>query len=356
MRGTTGPTSDASPPSNATEARARPRGLRRFRGAGLGVGWLGIALLGVLGILCFGRLPWTFASVNRPGQPPARRYDAGNIDLSLLPPSWLGTSVEDLRRIERARADGAYVPGRLLGSDRQGRDVFARCLAGGAISLVVGFSAAALSMVIGTAYGAFAGFRGGRVDAVMMRIVDVLFGLPSILLVVLLAVAVGGRLDASGDAVAPWLRQAIELVTLLVAIGGVSWLTMARVIRGQVLSLKAQPFIEAARAIGVPSGTQFRVHLLPNLFGPIAVYATLAVPSAILSESFLSFLGIGIRDPLPSWGNLAADALSELNTVSSRWWMLVAPCLLIAVALVSLNFVGDSLRQRLDPLGRRAAR
>lgn len=303
-------------------------------------------------LLSFGSVPWTFATVTAPGEPPARRYDAGNIDLSLLPPLWLGTSADDHARIERAEREKRYIPGRLLGSDRQGRDVFARLLAGGAISLMVGFSAAALAMVIGTAYGALAGFKGGRVDSVLMRAVDILFGLPSILLVVLLAVAVNGRLDAIGDRIAPWMRQAIELLTLLVAIGGVSWLTMARVIRGQVLSLKAQPFIEAARAIGVPPAAQFRRHLLPNLFGPIAVYATLAVPSAILSESFLSFLGIGIRDPLPSWGNLAADALSELNTVSSRWWLLAAPCLLIAMALMSLNFVGDALRQRLDPLGR----
>jgi oligopeptide transport system permease protein len=315
------------------------------------VGWLGFAILATLVLACFGSLPWTFALVTRPGEPPARRYDAGNIDLSLLSPSWMKTSDADRARIERAEGEQRYIPGRILGSDRQGRDVFARCLAGGAISLTVGFLAAALAMVIGTGYGAYAGFKGGRIDAIMMRIVDVLFGLPSILLVVLLAVAVNGRLEASGDRIAPWARQGIELVTLLVAIGGVSWLTMARVIRGQVLSLKAQPFIEAARAIGVSSGGQFRVHLLPNLFGPIAVYATLAVPSAILAESFLSFLGIGIRDPLPSWGNLAADALSELNTVSSRWWLLAAPCLLIATALVSLNFLGDSLRQRLDPLG-----
>lgn len=337
-------------------AAARPRRLLRDRLQLTGSGLLGFTLLATLVLLCFGSLPWTFALVTKPGEPPARRYDAGNIDLSLLPPSWLATSDADEARIDRARAEGAYVPGRLLGSDRQGRDVFARALAGGAISLTVGLSAATLAMLIGTAYGAYAGYRGGRTDAIMMRLVDILFGLPSILLVVLLAVAVNGRLEAVGDRIVPWLRQAIELVTLLVAIGGVSWLTMARVIRGQVLSLKAQPFIEAARAIGVEPRDQFLVHLLPNLIGPIAVYATLAVPSAILSESFLSFLGIGIRDPLPSWGNLAADGLSELNTVSSRWWLLVAPCSLIALALLSLNFLGDSLRERFDPMRRARGR
>jgi oligopeptide transport system permease protein len=317
------------------------------------VGATGAALLGALLLLCFGSLPWTFALVTEPGKPPARRYEAGNVNLSLLPPSWIAVdeakAADIAKRIAEAEAAGAYVPGRLLGSDRQGRDVFARALAGGAISLTVGLSAAALAMIIGTSYGAYAGYRGGRTDALLMRAVDILFGLPSILLVVLLAVAVNGRLEAVGDRIPPWLRQGIELVTLLVAIGGVSWLTMARVIRGQVLSLKGQPFLEAARAIGVAPRDQFLVHLLPNLIGPIAVYATLAVPSAILSESFLSFLGIGIRDPLPSWGNLAADGLSELNTVASRWWLLVAPCALIATALLSLNFLGDSLRERFDP-------
>jgi oligopeptide transport system permease protein len=329
--------------------------LAAIAGSSLGAGWLGLGLLLVLIGACFGSLPWTFALVSKPGEPPARRYDAGNVDLSLLPPMWRELNADDQARLKRAASEGRYVPGRILGSDRQGRDVFARCLAGGALSLTVGFSAATIAMLIGTAYGAFAGFKGGRVDALLMRIVDILFGLPSILLVVLLAVAVNGRLEGLGDRIPPWMRQVIELLTLLVAIGGVSWLTMARVIRGQVLSLKAQPFIEAARAIGVSPREQFRVHLLPNLFGPVAVYATLAVPSAILSESFLSFLGIGIRDPLPSWGNLAADAMSELNTVSSRWWLLLVPCVLIAASLVSLNFLGDSLRQRLDPLGRRRA-
>jgi ABC-type dipeptide/oligopeptide/nickel transport system permease subunit len=328
---------------------ARSAQVRTGARRGLGIGWFGLAILGVLVVACFGSLPWTFALVSEPGQPPARRYDAGNIELSLLPPVWLESTPAIEARIESVREAGGYVPGRLLGTDRQGRDVFARCLAGGAISLLVGLSAAALAVLIGTTYGSVSGYAGGRTDAVLMRLVDILYGLPSILLVVLLAVAVSGRLEASRDAMPAWVRQAIELVTLLVAIGGVSWLTMARVIRGQVLSLKAQPFLESARAIGMTPYRQFTVHLLPNLIGPIAVYATLAVPAAILSESFLSFLGIGIRDPLPSWGNLAADGLSELNSVASRWWLLVAPCLLIAVSLLSLNFLGDSLRERFDP-------
>jgi ABC-type dipeptide/oligopeptide/nickel transport system permease subunit len=141
---------------------------------------------------------------------------------------------------------------------------------------------------------------------------------------------------------------------LLVAIGGTSWLTMSRVIRGQVLSLRAQPFMESCRAVGVPPFRQFRVHILPNLVGSMVVYATLTVPSAILSESFLSFLGIGVREPVPSWGNLASAGLSEVNLVTSRWWLLAAPCVLIALTLVALNFIGDSLRVRFDPTATRS--
>ena len=183
-----------------------------------------------------------------------------------------------------------------------------------------------------------------------MRIVDILFGLPSILLVVLLAVAVDGFLERRGEDLGPVARQLLNIATLLAAIGGVSWLTMARVIRGQVLSLRAQPFMESCRAIGVSPMRQFFRHLLPNLIGPITVYAALAVPAAILSEGFLSFLGIGVREPLPSWGNLCSDALPELNPIESRWWLLAAPCAMIACTLVSLNFLGDELQARFDPM------
>jgi oligopeptide transport system permease protein len=164
-----------------------------------------------------------------------------------------------------------------------------------------------------------------------------MYGLPYILLVILLQVAFGeGRIRG--------------VVVLFIAIGLVSWLTMARVVRGQVLSLRAQPFIEAARASGLTETRIFFRHLLPNLVGPIAVYATLIVPQAILQESFLSFLGIGIQDPLPTWGSLASHGLLQaLNPVNSHWWMLVFPCSLLAVTLLSLNFLGDGLRDVFDP-------
>jgi len=249
----------------------------------------------------------------------------------------------------------------VFGTDQLGRDVFIRCLAGGAVSMGIGMAAAAISVGIGTVFGAVSGFRGGRTDALMMRAVDVLYGLPSILLVVLLAVAGDALMDSAvaersragggsfwADLVAG-NRAAFDVAILFIAIGGVSWLTMARVIRGQVLSLKAQPFMEAARAMGVPARRQLFRHLLPNLVGPIIVYATLTVPQAILQESFLSFLGIGVKAPLPSWGNLAADGLSELNTVRVRWWLLVFPCGFLAATLLALNFAGEGLREAFDP-------
>ncbi|MFO0961923.1 MAG: ABC transporter permease [Phycisphaerales bacterium] len=314
------------------------------------VGW--IVLLLVAGA-CVGTMPRTFGTV-RQGAVDEPRYAASNLNLNLLPPAWMTLDAEDAQRLERAQAAGEYVPGRVLGTDASGRDFLARLLAGGTFSLLVGLASAAVAVVIGTLYGAVAGFVGGRTDALLMRTVDVLYGLPSVLLVVLLAVAVDGLLGRRETLLSPAQRQAIGLVTLLVAIGGTSWLTMSRVIRGQVLSLRAQPFMEGCRAIGVPPWRQFLRHLLPNLVGLIVVYATLAVPAAILTESFLSFLGIGVREPFPSWGNLAADGLGEVNLVLSRWWLLAAPCALIAVTLVALNFIGDSLRARFDPTAGRA--
>jgi len=318
-------------------------------------GRIGATVLAFVLLACVATLPWSMGSV-KSGETKLARYEASNLALNLLPPAWQPLSDTEAARIESARAAGQYVPGRVLGTDRLGRDVFARLLAGGSVSLLVGLSAAAIAVLVGTLYGSVAGATGGRVDAILMRLVDILFGLPSILLVVLLAVAVDGIIERRGADLSATARQAINIATLLVAIGGVSWLTMARVIRGQVLSLRAKPFMEACRAIGVGAPRQFTAHLLPNLVGPIAVYAALAVPAAILSESFLSFLGIGVREPLPSWGNMAADGLGELNTVDSRWWLLVAPCLAIALTLVSLNFLGDELRERFDPMrGRKVA-
>ncbi len=308
----------------------------------------GIALLGVIIVACLASLPFMLASAGRDdaGRPLPARYAHGDLNAHLLPPSWA-----PMRDDERERAASLNNPAHLLGTDKLGRDLLIRCLTGGGISISIGLAAAAVSVVIGTLYGSIAAFAGGRTDAMMMRIVDVLFGLPYILLVVLLAVAGDALIDrfASSRALGQGARTLIEIAILLAAIGGVSWLSMARVIRGQVLSLKARPFMEAARALGIPPTRQFLRHLLPNLVGPILVYATLTVPQAILQESFLSFLGIGVRPPLPSWGSLAADGLVELNPVRVRWWLIVFPCVLLALTLISLNFAGEALRERLDP-------
>jgi ABC-type dipeptide/oligopeptide/nickel transport system permease subunit len=312
------------------------------------MGVLGAVVLAVMALACLAGLPWAMGRTGPdPGAP--RRLEAIDPALALLPPSWAPHAADERARQESG--DTLFV----LGSDRLGRDLLARCLAGGAISLGIGLAAAAIAVVIGTLYGAAAGYAGGRLDDALMRIVDILYGLPAILLVVLLAVAADGLIERAGEIEASGLRPTVNIVTLLVAIGGVSWLTLARVIRGQVLSLKAQPFFEAARAMGVPLPRLIGRHLLPNLVGPIVVYATLTVPAAILSESFLSFLGIGVREPLPSWGNLAANGLSELNTVRVRWWLLLWPCLFIALTLLALNFMGESLREAMDPR-RRAPR
>jgi oligopeptide transport system permease protein len=237
-----------------------------------------------------------------------------------------------------------------FGYDALGRNMLWRSLYGGCLSLGIGLAAAAISVVIGTAWGAIAGWYGGRIDQVMMRLVDILYGLPYILMVILLKVAFEPMLvEMINRIFGPGHENWANIIILFVAIGGVSWLTMARVIRGQVLSLKLQPFIEAARALGIPNRKIFARHLLPNLAGPIIVYATLTVPQAILQESFLSFLGIGIQAPMPTWGSLASDGVKAVNTVVSFWWTILFPCGLLGLTLLCLNFVGDGLRDALDP-------
>lgn len=243
-----------------------------------------------------------------------------------------------------------------FGYDALGRSMLARCLLGGTISLAVGAAAATISVVLGVSVGLVAGYRGGWIDSLLMRSVDVLYGLPYILLVVLFKIGFEDPLSKSRlfswiGRHADWFDpgQVANLVVLLSAIGLVSWLTMARVVRGQVLSLRGQPFIEAARAAGLGEKRIFLHHLLPNLIGPITVYATLTVPSAILQESFLSFLGVGVNPPLPTWGSLASEGVAQLSPLRTYWWMLLWPCVLLVITLLSLNFVGDGLRDVLDP-------
>jgi oligopeptide transport system permease protein len=221
-----------------------------------------------------------------------------------------------------------------MGTDNAGRDQLARVLQGGQISLFVGIIATLVSLLIGVSYGAIAGYLGGRIDNVMMRIVDVLYSLPYVIVVIVLLSMFRSQTPRG------------QLTLLFIALGSVSWLTMARIVRGQILSLKNQEFVLAARATGVSGSRIIFRHLVPNTLGPVIVYATLTIPQIMLTEAFLSFLGFGVQPPLASWGSLAADGITNLAIFP---WQLIFPGATMALTLFSLNFLGDGLRDALDP-------
>jgi oligopeptide transport system permease protein len=245
---------------------------------------------------------------------------------------WFCTYAYDFIDFAHSSSGPSLATKHLFGTDTLGRDLLVRTLYGGRISLLVGIVATAVSLLIGVSYGAVAGYVGGRVDALMMRIVDILYALPFMFFVILLMVFFGRH-----------------LVLIFVAIGAINWLDMARIVRGQTLSLKHREFVEAAEAQGVKTLAIIRRHIVPNLLGVVAVYVTLTIPQVILIESFLSFLGLGVQEPMTSWGALVHDGSLVLESAP---WMLVFPATFLAVTLFCFNFVGDGMRDALDPKDR----
>jgi oligopeptide transport system permease protein len=227
---------------------------------------------------------------------------------------------------------GPLQNGHLIGTDSLGRDLMARLLMGLRVSLAIGLVATAVSLIIGVAWGAVAGFVGGKLDELMMRVVDILYSLPFIFFVILLMVTFGSN-----------------IILIFVAIGAVEWLTMSRIVRGQTLTLKHKEFVEAAHAAGLTQGAIIAKHIVPNLLGPVVVYVTLTIPAVILAESFLSFLGLGVQPPMASLGTLISNGAQDMELAP---WLLIFPSLTMVVTLMSFNFIGDGLRDAIDPKDR----
>jgi len=295
---------------------ADPRAIRRL--AHNPAAWVSAAILLIAVLACMAG-PWFLPSSL--GEPGTNQY---------APPSWAHP----------------------FGTDLNGRDQLFRVLTGGRISLLVGACGAVVSLFIGTAWGLVAGYAGGKLDALMMRLVDVLYSVPRLIFILIAINAFNAQLQAFASGLGwEWLVGSSRIAILIITLGVIEWLTMARIVRGQVLSLKSRQFITAAQVLGQSHVKILLRHLLPNLSGVILIYLTLTIPAVIIDESFLSFLGLGIQAPQASWGSLLSDGAGAINPLKSFWWLLVFPASAMAVTLLALNFLGDAMRDAFDPRG-----